>query len=143
MKKNVIFVITFLFIVVILGITSYNKLKTEKNSVLKFNQEFEEYNKQDLNGLDVITLINKATSNNEKYNIKKNDDNIYILDDEYSIEIYVIFDDVSYSMERINNSGTNSFIKLFADVKFDCKEVTYHKKNGRIASLVFESKDYK
>ncbi len=143
MKKNVIFVITLLFIVVIFAITSYNKLKTKKNNVLKFNLEYEEYNKQDLNGLDVISLINKATSNNEKYEIKKNNDNIYILDDEYSIEIYVSFDDVSYPMERINNSGANSFIKLFADVKFDCKEVTYHKKNGRIASLIFEAKDYK
>ena len=143
MKKNVIFVITLLFIVVIFAITSYNKLKSKKNNVLKFNQEFEEYNKQDLNGLDVITLINRATSNNEKYSIKKNEENIYILDDENSIEIYVTFDGISYPMERINNSGTNSFIKLFADVKFDCKEITYHKKTGKIASLTFEAKDYK
>lgn len=142
MKKSVIFIITLLFIVVIFAITSYNKMKVEKNNILKFNLDYEKYNKQDLNGLDIITLINKATSNNEKNGIKKNDENIYILDDELSIEVYVIFDNVSYPMERINNSGANSFIKLFADVKFKCTDIKYHEKNGRIASLYFEAIDY-
>ena len=142
MKKSVIFIITLLFIVVIFSITSYNKMKVEKSNIIKFNQEYEKYNRQDLNGLDIITLINRATSNNEKYGIKKNGDNIYILDNEFSIEIYIIFDDVSYPMERINNSGSNSFIKLFADVIFKCTDIKYHKKNGRIASLYFEAIDY-
>ena len=142
MKKSVIFIITLLFIVVIFSITSYNKMKVEKSNIIKFNQEYEKYNRQDLNGLDIITLINRATSNNEKYGIKKNGDNIYILDNEFSIEIYIIFDDVSYPMERINNSGSNSFIKLFADVIFKCTDIKKKKKNGRIASLYFEAIDY-
>ena len=142
MKKNVILIITLIFIVVIFSITSYNKIKSEKNGILKFNLEYENYNKKDLNGLDIVTLINKATYNNEKYGIKKNEENIYILDEEYSIEIYIIFDGIAYPMERINSSGTDSFIKLFADVKFDCTDLKYHKSNGRIASLYFEAKDY-
>ena len=142
MKKNVIFIISLLFIIVIFLITSYNKEKVKKNSILKFNLGYENYNKDDLNGLDIITLINRATSNNEKYGIKKNDENIFILDDEYSIEIYITFNGISYPMEKINNSDVNTFIKLFADVNFCCTDIKYHKKSGRIASMYFEAKDY-
>ena len=60
MKKNVILIITLIFIVVIFSITSYNKIKSEKNGILKFNLEYENYNKKDLNGLDIVTLINKT-----------------------------------------------------------------------------------
>ena len=65
------------------------------------------------------------------------------MDNEYSIEIYIVFDGTTYSMEKLNNSGLNEFIRYFADVNFKCIDVKYHKKTGRIASLTFEAIDYK
>ena len=143
MKKSLLFLITIIFIVAICVITSYNKLKSEKLNIAKFNLKYEEYNRDNVDGLDIVTLINRATSNNEYYKINKNAENIYILDNEYSIEIYIVFDGTTYSMEKLNNSGLNEFIRYFADVNFKCIDVKYHKKTGRIASLTFEAIDYK
>ena len=141
MKKSVIFVITIIFIVVIFAIMRYNNFEAKQKDILNFNMKYEEYNKDNLNGLDVVSLINHATSNNEKYEIKKNDDGTYILDDMYSIEIYVtmIINNTTYPMERINKLGMNSFIQNFGEVTFKCTDVTYHEKTGRIASMTFEA----
>ena len=69
MKKSVIFVITILFIVAILAIVAYNNLQRDNVEVAKFNMEYEEYKDKEINGLDIVTLINKAINNNEKYKI--------------------------------------------------------------------------
>ena len=127
MKKSVIFVITVIFIIVIFSIVSYNNKKNETKEILFFNEEYEKYN--------------KAISNNEKYEIEKNNEGIYILDDEYSIEIYITMalNDTTFPMESINKLGMNSFITNFGEVGFRCTDIKYHKKTGRIASMTFES----
>ena len=141
MKKSVIFVITVIFIIVIFSIVSYNNKKNETKEILFFNEEYEKYNTQELNGYDIVSLINKAISNNEKYEIEKNNEGIYILDDEYSIEIYITMalNDTTFPMESINKLGMNSFITNFGEVGFRCTDIKYHKKTGRIASMTFES----
>lgn len=40
---------------------------TEQKELMKFNKSFEAYNKQIMYGADIITLMNKAIDNNEKY----------------------------------------------------------------------------
>ena len=83
-------------------------------------------------------------SNNEKYQIPKDDNGIYVLDDEYSIEIYVIMvkDEEPYRMERFSQNDISSFIRLFGEVGFKCVDKTYHDKTGRIATMTFEAEEY-
>lgn len=69
---------------------------------------------------------------------------LYILDDKYSIIIYItmIINEKTYRMERISQLGTESFVEYFGSVPFKCTNVEYHKDTGRIASMTFEATEY-
>lgn len=125
-----------------LGI-QYKNAYTKKLEISKFNLNYEEYNKDNLNGLDITTLINRAISNNEKNFVEKNSEGLYNLEDENSIEIYVkmLINGTTYRMEKINNLGIGSFTEYFGEVSFKCIDITYHE-NGKIASMTFEAKEY-
>jgi hypothetical protein len=148
MKKNIIKSLCIIFIILIVAsviiFVKYKELQEQKRVVEKFNSEYEIYNKDELNGLDITTVINKAISNNEKYEITKDDEGLYNLDDENCIEIYVkmIINDTTYRMERINNLGIQSFISYFGEVHFNCIDVQYHEQTGKIASMTFEATEY-
>lgn len=144
MKKTIAIVLVILCILSVGAYFYIKNLQTEKKEVAKFNAEYEYYNDDALNGLDITTLINKATSNNEKYEIQKDESGMYILDDKYSIEIYItmIINGKTYKMERINNLGTTAFVEYFGAVSFKCTNVEYHESTGRIASMTFEATEY-
>lgn len=145
MKKSLIFILIIIVVAVVFFILNYKEYEIKKIDLNNFNLTYEEYNKDNLNGLDVVTVMNQATSNNEKYEIPKDEDGLYILDDEFSIEIYVtmVQNSQTYRMERFTSKDINSsFIRLFGDVSFRCANVTYHQKNGRIASMEFEATEY-
>lgn len=68
------------------GILPQAKADSEKISQeVEFNKEFESYNKQNLYGTDVITVINKAIANNEKYGIEGDTDDPYFVDVEFKL----------------------------------------------------------
>ncbi len=67
----------------------YKNLQKQKLEITKFNLNYEEYNKDNLNGLDITSLINRATSHNEKNFVEKDENGLYNLDNEDCIEIYV------------------------------------------------------
>ena len=121
----------------------YKNLQKQRLEITKFNLNYEEYNKDNLNGLDITSLINRATSHNEKNFVEKDENGLYNLDNEDCIEIYVkmIINNTTYRMERINNLGINSFTEYFGEVSFKCIDVKYHK-NGKISSMTFEAKEY-
>lgn len=144
MKKILAVILIVMIIIVTFFVLNYKNLQTKKQEINNFNLVYENYNKDNLNGLDITTLINKATSNNEKYSIPKDEQGLYVLDDEYSIEIYVtmIINETTYRMERIDSLGINSFVAYFGQVSFKCTDIQYHQKTGRIASMTFEAKEY-
>lgn len=144
MKKTIVVVLVILCVISIFAYYSIKKMEVKKNEIEKFNAEYEYYNDKNLNGLDITTLINRATSNNEKYEIEKDENGMYILDDEYSIEIYVtmIINETTYKMERITQIGTTAFVEYFGGVRFKCTKVEYHESTGRIASMTFEAMEY-
>ena len=144
MKKILAVILIVMIIIVTFFVLNYKNLQTKKQEIKNFNLIYENYNKDNLNGLDITTLINKATSNNEKYSIPKDEQGLYVLDDEYSIEIYVtmIINETTYRMERIDSLGINSFVAYFGQVSFKCTDIQYHQKTGRIASMTFEAKEY-
>lgn len=53
---------------------------TKISQEVAFNKEFESYNKQNLYGTDVITVINKAIANNERYGIEAETEDPYYMD---------------------------------------------------------------
>ncbi len=144
MKKILAVMLLLIIIILTFFVVNYKNLQKQKQEVENFNLEYERYNKDNLNGLDVTTLINRAISNNEKNAVPKDEQGLYILDDENCIEIYVtmIINETTYRMERINDLGINSFVAYFGQVSFKCTDVTYHKENGKIASMTFEAKEY-
>ena len=145
MKKILILIFTILIVAVTVFILNYKEYEINQIDLKRFNLTYEEFNKENLNGLDITTVMNQATSNNEKYEIPKDENGLYILDDEYSIEIYVtmIINEETYRMERFSSPEINSnFIRLFGEVDFKCTNITYHQKTGRVASMVFEATEY-
>ena len=144
MKKILALILLIVLVVVGIFAINYKNLQKKKEEVRNFNLIYENYNKDNLNGLDITTLINKAISNNEKYMVPKDEEGLYILDDENSIEIYVtmIINETTYKLERINTLGMNSFVAYFGQVRFKCTDIQYHKKTGKIASMTFEAKEY-
>lgn len=144
MKKILMLMIAILLVAVgVIGL-SYKDYEIKNIDNNLFNSTYEEYNTNNLNGLDITTIMNKAISNNEKYEIPKDENGVYILDDEYSIIIYVsmVEDEPAYRMERFIKAGMNDFTRYFGEVGFKCIDVTYHEKNGRIASMTFNAEMY-
>lgn len=147
MKKNIILIVILLVVILIIGIIcllKYKEYEITQINLKKFNLTYEEFNKEELNGLDITTVINQATSNNEKYEIPKDDNGIYILDDKHSIEIYItmLIDGETYKMEEIVQADMNSFIRLFGEVEFKCTNLTYHESTGRVATMTFTATEY-
>ena len=140
MKKNIIVFITVLILILSIIYVNINIVQKKKLEVDAFNKGFTSYNKSNLMGVEVITLINKAISNNEKYGVKRDENGFYI-DDENKIEIIVIFNEKSYQMERIDAVGIESFIEYFGSVNFECTSVKYHE-SGKISEMTFLAKNF-
>lgn len=144
LKKSFAVILCILLIfLVIIGI-NIKELEKERKEVQKFNSYYEQYNKQELNGLDITTVINKAINNNEKFNIQKNEEGLYINDGQNSVQIYItmIINNKTYPMEKINALGMESFIEYFGVVNFKCSKVEYHEQTGKISSMTFEATEY-
>ncbi|MEF2619396.1 MAG: hypothetical protein U0N02_01040 [Clostridia bacterium] len=139
MKRNFFIILTILLIIsAIVGCTVYNYRRTQAN-IAQYNKQYESwYNKQIL-GTDFISIINKTIDNNEKNDIQKDENNIYIEDNEKSVKIYVKFleSDNIFDMEAISNNGIENFIQNYATFSFKCTKIDYHK-NGNVKSLFFE-----
>ncbi len=140
MKKNIIVFLVILILILCVICVNINIIQKKKLEVDAFNRSFTPYNKSGLKGVEVITLINKAISNNEKYGVER-DDNGFFIDDENRIEIRVIFNEKSYQMERIDAVGIESFIEYFGSVDFECTNVEYHE-SGKISEMTFLAKNY-
>ena len=147
MRNNLIFIISVLLILItcaFIGNFINSKKKIEKNQA---NKEFEQYINKELYGTDVVTIINKAVNNNNKYNIHKDENEYYIDNNENSIivELIMITNEEkettkTYRMEKINKVGITEFIKNFNTEKFKIKEIKYHNKTGRISYILLEEK---
>ena len=77
------------FIVILIITVNFNIYQKQQKQIQNFNRQYEEYNKEELTGVDITTLINKAISNNEKNNIAKDENGLYIENEENSIKIYI------------------------------------------------------
>ena len=143
MKKTLSLILIVFFVITIVLFGNFLSIKRINQEIRKFNYAYELYNRNDLCGVDITTLINKAIDNNEKYNVKK-DKNGYYKENENSIKIEVkmFINNKTYPMEKIKNTGLKSFTEFFGEVNFKCTDIQYHHENGKISKMVFEATEY-
>lgn len=147
MKKNVIIIALILIVIIVICVVGINVNSKASKVTLKENQEYEKYLKDEIYGTDVVTLINKAISNNETNNITKDEKGLYITDNQNSIimDLVMITDSekdetTTYRMETISKVGITEFIKNFNTAKFECTKKEYHSQTGKIAYIEITQK---
>lgn len=144
MKKFVILIISISIIIISINFMDFKEKEIGNINIKNFNLKYENFNKESLNGLEVATVINKAVSHNQGLEVPIDEKGFYILDDEESVEIYVTMKttETTYRMESLYGLGMDKFIETFGTAEFECTDVKYHEKTGRIASLTFEAIEY-
>lgn len=142
MKKNVIIIALILIVIIVICVVGINLNSKVSKIALKENGEYEKYLENEIYGTDVVTLINKAISNNETNNITKDEKGFYISNNQNSItiDIVMITDEekdktTTYKMETIYKVGITEFIKNFNTAKFECTKKEYHSQTGKIAYI--------
>lgn len=142
MKKSILILFTIVIIIVTIMFVKYYSYKIEYNNVLKENAEYEEYKDQEIYGIELGTLINKTIDKNVKNKIEKDDNQVFIPNEENSIqiEIYMQDNELTYKMETIYNAGMDQFIQYYGNIKFKCSKIEYHKNTGKVKYLFFEQK---
>lgn len=145
MKRIILVILCIIIIVLVVFLNWYMTNKKELNEINKFNNYFISYlendkkEPQNISGIELTTLMNKAIDNNEQYKLKKSENGAYILNNENSLEILVKVNPNGeyYLMEAYEVSGMTSFTTLYGGVEFKCVKKEYHD-NGRISKLIFE-----
>ncbi len=143
MRQHIILIISIIIIALVFFSYKLFMYKADYIDIQKYNKTYLDYNRNNLYGTDITSIINKAINNNEKYKIKKDESKEYIPNEENSIKIYVKFEEngSEYSMEKINKVGIQEFNSYFGELNFMCKNVKYHK-NGQVSEMYFEATNY-
>ena len=139
MKKIIIFCSIVLVIIATVWF-NYMNYKSNYNSTLKENLEFEKLYQKEIYGTDLTTIINKVINSNEKNNVEISKEKKYINNDINSINIYIKMVDIDsiYSMETLYNGGMEKFIEYYGNIQFKCTQIDYHKSTKKIKYLQFE-----
>ena len=144
MKKRLIILITIFLIIIAFSVYFVINYRQAKVDALANNEEYIQYYNSEVLGSTVVTLINKAIDDNEKFGVEKDENENYIENDKNSIKIYVSFLDSeqnyteAFSMEKIYIQDTENFIKLYANFNFKCTKIEYHDKTNYVSYLYFE-----
>ncbi len=139
MKKTLLFIIALFIIIISTLAMLFINVRSNNRVLQQENAEYEYYLGRDIYGTELVTLLNKAIDNNEKYKVEKDKNNLYIGNDTNSVLIKIQLENSEelYEMERIFALGTEEFINLFNNCIFRSDEVTYHSQTGKIATIVF------
>lgn len=115
-------------------------MNTTNRIIKEENSKYEYYLNKTVYGTELTTLINKAINQNENNNIPKNEKGHYIENNENSIkiEIKMITTEKTYPMEEIYNNDITRFVQNFNLIEFECTNIEYHKKTGKISKIIFE-----
>lgn len=130
--------------VILISILSVSLIENNKNlsTIKRYNKQYEEYYQKEVYGTEVITLINKATNENVKNDVKKDEKGYFINNDLNSIKIEIrLLNDkkiTTYQMETLTNVGLEGFIKNFNLIKFKCTNIKYHNDTKKVSNITFE-----
>lgn len=140
MKKSLLILISIVLIIILIIFYSFYNYQRILYRAEKTNKEYENYTKDTILGSSLMTLINRVLDNNEKNNIEKDENNLYISNNENSIIIEIKFleSDNVFRMETISKAGVEAFIKNYNIMTFKCMKKEYHEKTKNISYLYFE-----
>lgn len=143
MKRIILLLSTIILIAILLFSYNYIQYENKQADVKRFNNVFLDYNRNNLFGTDLTTVMNKAIDNNEKYKIQKDESGLYIPDKLFSTKIYIILEKEgsNYPMENFYKVGIKEFTQYFGELNFECTKVNYHE-NGRISEMFFQAINY-
>lgn len=140
MKKSFLLILAILLIIIFIVLGTILTKRTKYSQIEKYNEEYEYYLNKELYGTQVATLINKVVEQNKKNNVAKDKNGYYIDNKTDSIKIYLkmITIEKTYPMELIYNNSTQNFVKNFNIILFKCSNIDYHKKTGKVSTIIFE-----
>ena len=139
MKKLAFF---FLIIIIIIVIALYNYMiyKNNYNAMKRHNREYEYFLDKEINGYELISLVNKAIDNNTSKEVAQDSQKKYIDNgtDSINIDIKMIDNDKTYNMEQFYYNGINNFVMYYGEIKFKCTKLEYHNTTKKVKYMLFE-----
>lgn len=137
MKKTLFIFVAILIVLLSTIFLKINDKMATENDVKKFNLYYTEHLNKNFFGSEVATIISKSIDNNEKYNISKDENDMYISDNAYSVKIYIniVGSKKIYEMETINKVGITQFISNFNTLEFTCVKINYHDSTKRVSEV--------
>jgi type II secretory pathway pseudopilin PulG len=112
----------------------------EIEQLAEFNNQYEAYNRKLLRGTDVVSVLNKAINNNEKYGVNGYNEPNYLIEVEFTIKDTTgnLQDGQTYNISNyeIIKQNSDDFTELKRKI-FDCTEIKYDKTTGRVNYILF------
>ncbi len=136
MAGGILLAVLILSVFIYVGVTMSNVASQQEESklleqVTEFNRAYEAYNRSRLYGADVLSVVNRAIDNNQKYSEDETD---------YIITITVTIGDSDYTYKD-DLSDNDIDLTNYKTSIFTCASVEYNSKTGRISTMSFEQMD--
>lgn len=140
MKKTVFILCGSIILFVSVFSFLYYQYQSEAEKAKQNREEYERYTQNQIMGPSLITLMNKASNDNEKNGLQKDKEGNYIENDTNSVKIEVKFleADKAVRMEKIQSLGEEQFLKNYRTMSFQCTQKQYHESTKQIKYLLFE-----
>ena len=140
MKKIIILIICIVILLVTIisyKIYSNNQMKLKSERI---NKEYEQFYNVEVLGTDLASLMNKIENSNEKNNIEKDENGIYIDNNKNSINLEIKFLELEeiITLEKVEQQGIARFVQNFGAMSFKCMKIEYHKNTGSVKHMYFE-----
>lgn len=142
MKKNFIFMLCIIGIIIAILSVKYLSYKAEYGEIKRRNFEYEKYLNKEVLGTELTTIINKAVDNNEKNSVAKDEQGFYVTNDINSvkIQIQILDNETMYDMETLYNGGMEMFVQNYNSINFECTKIEYNKA-GKVSYILFKQKN--
>ena len=141
MKNKILLVLTIFM--VILAISCYIVYQYRLNIIenQKINNQYKSYYQAQVLGTELVSIINETEDINSKNEILKNDEGLYIDNQDNSIKMYIEFiykdEYKTLEIEKILKDGIENFIKSYSTASFKCTKITYHEKTKNVKEITF------
>ena len=141
MKNKILLVLTIFM--VILAISCYIVYQYRLNIIenQKINNQYKSYYQAQVLGTELVSIINETEDINSKNEILKNDEGLYIDNQDNSIKMYIEFiykdEYKTLEIEKILKDGIENFIKNYGAQSFKCTKITYHEKTKNVKEIIF------
>lgn len=150
MKKTFILIIVAVVVITTIIFSKYVEYSNQKTEIKKINKEFLAYQNSSVQINTVVSLMNKAISQNKKNNIEQDANKLFKENNTNSIKIYLETTSsdgktkVQIPMEDLilgEKAGAEKVEYAFSDLLFNITDVEYHEKTGQVSKIVFTVKE--